>query len=85
MGVTWQTPDQKLFIEESLPGFVQHFTAGTVKAIFWPEFFEEWFVRWPLPEPTPDLIEKKGNVEKATKAARKKQVDVSISRHRLLH
>jgi len=53
MGVSWQTPDQKVFIEEHLPAYFQHLPDGTVKSAFWPDFFNKWFKAWPLPEPSP--------------------------------
>jgi len=77
MGVSWQTPDQKAFIEDSIPSYTQHSAAGTDKAEFWPDFLERWFKAWPLPEPSPDIVQKEGSVEKATKADRKRRVGVS--------
>lgn len=77
MVVSRQTPDQKAYIEESLPLFSQHLADGNLKTAFWPDFFDEWFKRWPLQEPSAELIEKEGTVEKANKAERGKQMNVS--------
>lgn len=79
MGVSWQTAEQKAFIEDHLPSHHQHSQAGTLKAIFWPELIDEWFKKWPVPEPTPELVQKEGGVGKAKKAERKKKVDVSTT------
>jgi len=76
MGASWQTPDQKAFIEEHVPSFVQHSTDGTRKD-FWPNFLAKWFEAWPLPEPSPDLVEKEGDAQKITKAERGKKISVS--------
>ena len=78
MGVSWQTPDQKTFIEDHLHSYNQHAEAETTRTIFWPEFLEEWFKRWPLPEPAPELVEEVG-VNKAKKALQRTQVAVSIT------
>ena len=77
MGVSWQTPEQKAFIEDHHGSFVQHSTNETEKAVFWPEFFNKWFEKWPLPAPTPDQIEKEGSAAKAAKVERAKRVKVS--------
>jgi hypothetical protein len=77
MGASWQTPEQKSFIEDHLHSFTQHSTAGTAKAIFWPEFIDKWFEKWPLPDPVPELVEKAGSVEKAVKVDHIKKVEVS--------
>jgi hypothetical protein len=78
MGVSWQTPDQKAFIEEHLPSYIQHSTDGTLKTMFWSGFLEKWFETWPLPEPSAELSEKEGSVQKATKAVRDKKVGVRV-------
>ena len=77
MGVLWQTPSQKAFIEKHVPLYVQHVANGTSKAMFWPDFLKKWFETWPVAEPTPDLVEKKGDVQKALKASRSARVGVS--------
>lgn len=48
MGNSWQTPDQKAFIEAYLPPYVRHSADGTAKAMFWPDFLKKWFEKWPL-------------------------------------
>lgn len=78
MGVSWQTPEQKAFIESYLPLYFQHSTDETLKAGFWPNFKEKWFESWPLPEPSPEVVEKEGSVEKAKKVERSKKVCVSM-------
>jgi len=77
MGASWQTTEQKAFIEDHHESFTQHLDRGTVKTIFWPEFLDRWFKAWPLPAPTPDQIEKEGHVEKAAKVERSKKIKVS--------
>jgi hypothetical protein len=77
MGHSWKTPDQKLFIEGYIPLYVQHLAGGTLKTKFWPNFFKEWFEAWPLPEPTPEVIEEKGSVERASQSSRSSKVGVS--------
>ncbi|KAF9791998.1 hypothetical protein BJ322DRAFT_1015928 [Thelephora terrestris] len=75
MGVTWKTPEQNVFIEQHLPSFNQHSAAGTVKSMFWPGLFDEWFKNWPLPEPSPELVEKHGSIEVAKKVARTTKIE----------
>jgi len=77
MGMSWQTTEQKTFIDGYLPSYNEHLAAGTTKADFWPDFVVEWFKSWPLPEPTPEAIQKEGNLEKAKSAGRNKRIGVS--------
>ena len=77
MGVSWQTPDQKAFIELHLPSYAKHSESSTVKTAFWPEFFEKWFKNWPIPEPSPNLVPEGGSVQQVVKADRKKKIEVS--------
>ena len=70
-------PDQKVFIEKYFPSYVQHSLDGTAKGGFWPGFLNEWFKAWPLPEPSPELVEKEGSVQKAARSERNKKVGVS--------
>ena len=76
MGVSWQTPDQKAFIENQLPSYSKHSVSGTLKTIFWPEFFGKWFNMWPLPAPAPELVDE-GDKQRALKESRGKKVNVS--------
>ena len=69
MGVSWQSADQKAFIEDYLPSFIQHSADGTAKGIFWPDFTKKWFEKWPVPEPAPDAIN--GSLVKAAERAKK--------------
>jgi hypothetical protein len=77
MGGTWQTPDQKAFIEGHLPCYAKHSESGTLNSDFWPDFLDKWFEKWPQPEPAPGLVEKEGSTVKAAKAERGKKVSVS--------
>ena len=77
MGVSWQTPDQKAFIELHLPSYAKHSESSTVKTAFWPEFFEKWFKNWPIPEPSPDVVPEGGSVQQVVKADRKKKIEAS--------
>lgn len=77
MGVSWQTPDQKAFIEDHIPLYIQHLESGTVKTAFWPDFFEKWFKSWPLSEPLPDIVQEEGSAPPTTKVNHKKKMDVS--------
>ena len=77
MGITWQTPDQKVFIEKHIPLYVRHVDDGTAKAAFWPDFLKKWFETWPVVEPTPHLVEKEGNIQKALKLSRSNKIGVS--------
>jgi len=81
MGVSWQTPDQKIFLENNMASYSQHSANGTLKATFWPTFFSKWFEQWPLPDPTPDVVQKMGSKEKAAQADRSKKVGVSTFRY----
>ena len=78
MGNSWQTDDQRRFIEARLASYSISRDGGNLKKDFWPKFIEEWFNRWPLPEPPATLVEKKGTVEKATKAWRDQKIEVSV-------
>jgi len=75
MGGSWQTPEQKAFIEENTPSFTQHSTDGTKKE-FWLNFLAKWFKAWPLPEPSPELVAKEG-MDRAMKLERSKKIGVS--------
>lgn len=67
MGVSWQTDEQKQFINERVPLYSDHQAKSTTKD-FWPEFHDKWFKRWPLPENlSPSLA----------KMERKRKTDVS--------
>ena len=79
MGASWQTSEQKAFIEDHHASFTQHLDNGTLKSLFWPEFLDKWFASWPLPAPTPDQVEKEGHEAKAAKVERSKKVKVSVS------
>ena len=77
MGVSWQTPDQKAFLEDNFSSYTQHSASGTLKTAFWPSFFCKWFQQWPLPDPSPDLIEKVGSKEKAAQVDCSRKISVS--------
>ena len=77
MGVSWQTPEQKAFIGQHLPSYIEHSVDGTLKNTFWPNFLEKWFGAWPIPEPTPELAEGGGNNQNAMKGERARKVAVS--------
>jgi len=74
MGVTWQTADQKTFIEEYYSSYSKHSADGTLKTVFWPGFLDKWFKAWPIPEPPPDV---EGGVQTAAKTERKRKIGVS--------
>lgn len=77
MGVSWKTPDQKVFIEEHHASYSQHSMDGSLKTMFWPDFLDKWFERWPVPEPPSDV---EGGVQLAKQSERKKKISVSIIR-----
>ena len=56
MGASWQTPDQKVFIEAHVLSYAQCAANKTRNAVFWPDFLDEWFKVWPV-KPATDLIE----------------------------
>ena len=78
MGVSWQTPDQRAFIEEHIASYIQHSANKTLKDEFWPEFFKKWFKVWPIPKPSTQQTEK-GNEEDEMKEERAKCVAVSVA------
>jgi hypothetical protein len=82
MGATWQTPEQIEFFAEQFPSYSRHLDDDTLTSIFWPAVEKSWFEKWPVPEPSPELIEEKGGLEKgglakARKEERAKMVAVS--------
>lgn len=79
MGVTWRGREHKEFIANHLSLYSQHATDGTLK-LFWPDFFNKWFDKWPLPEPAPDAVVKAGSLQEAIRADRVKKIKVSILR-----
>jgi hypothetical protein len=77
MGVSWQTPAQKSFIEGYIPSYTHHSENGTLKTDFWPIFFEKWFEAWPAPASGPDLPGGEEAARKAAKVFRGKRMGVS--------
>ena len=78
MGSSWQTSDQKAFLDEHLAAFTLSRDKDDLKS-FWSTVMFKWFERWPLSEPPAEFVEKKGTVEKARKAWRSKRIEVSIA------
>lgn len=79
MGVSWQTTDQKAFIQEHLHSYIQHLADETLKTLFWPNFLDQWFKAWPIEDPAPELAEGGGNAQNAAKGERTKKVAVSMA------
>jgi len=79
MGASWQTPDQRIFIEDHFPSYLQHLAANTLNA-FWPDLLKKWFKLWPLPDPEPtcDPAEGEDAKLKAVKSERSKKIAVSM-------
>ena len=77
MGGSWQTPEQKAFIERHLPLYSEHSEARMLKSDFWKSFLDNWFKEWPLPEPTSDPVQEEGSDAGVIKAERAKKVAVS--------
>ena len=86
MGASWQSDEQKEFIENYAPSYTGHVSKGTEKAEFWPDFLEDWFKRWPLAKPSlgPDQAgeptQEEGPAQDTAKADRKKKISVSTAR-----
>ena len=78
MGNSWQTDDHKRFFDEHLASYSRSFDKGQLKD-FWPAIADEWFKQWPLGDIPPELVEKKGSVEKAEKALKAKKMEVSVT------
>ena len=77
MGASWQTAEQKAFIAEHTPSYVQHATDETLKE-FWPGFLEKWFTAWPISDPSPDILTKAGSMQSAMQLQRCTKISVSI-------
>lgn len=80
---TWQTEEQRKFFEENLTSYVHSVEEGTTK-YFWSDAVDEWFERWPLSDPSQELIEKEGSEEAARKVSKTKKIEVSIAQQCLV-
>lgn len=77
MGVSWQSPIQKAFIEGYVASYTHHSGNGTLKTEFWPVFFEKWFEAWPVPTPGPDFPGGEEAARNVMKEVRCKRIAVS--------
>lgn len=77
MGLSWQTAEQKEFIDEFIPSFIKHSADGTAKDEFWPDFLGKWFKAWPVPEPSPDLVQNPGEAQNKMQEECRKRASVS--------
>lgn len=59
-----------------VPRYLSRFDEGKLQE-FWSELFKEWFERYPLGDPSTELVEKEGSLEKAIAHMRAKKVQVS--------
>lgn len=80
MGSTWRKQEHTDFINGYLTSYSDHSKAGTLKTVFWPDFFDKWFEQWPVPTPSAEDIEKEKSPGAALKAERTKRVNVSVPR-----
>jgi hypothetical protein len=82
MGNTWQTQEQKDFIDVHLAIYAKSNDGGTLNTV-WPRILEKWFNQWPLDDPPAEVVEKEGSAEKAEKVWRAKRVEVSTNQQHI--
>jgi len=69
----WTTPDQRTWLENLIPAFVEAQENKTTGTTFFPETYEKWQKKWPVEPPTmEELAEAGGEAPKAL--ARKTKV-----------
>lgn len=76
MPLSWQTTEHKAFFDKHIYSYCSHFETGTLKE-FWTKTSKAWFETWPPAEVPEDLIKEKGTVEKADRAWRRSNFEVS--------
>jgi hypothetical protein len=65
----WSTPEQYAWLESLIPSYQKAQAGGFRKlAEFWPNLFEEWFIRWPEPTVMPSVNNGDASATDATDA-----------------
>ena len=83
MPLSWKDNEQQRFFEVHLASYVSSLEGGKLKDSFWPMITEKWFKLWPLSEPSAELVEQQGSVDKAEKVLKTKKIEVSMTRYDL--
>lgn len=83
MPSTWRDDRHTAFLTEQIPAYLQSGRNATRKQ-FWDDTMKAWFERFPLDEPSTELIAKAGTKEKAIEAARVSKIKVGEACDRLL-
>jgi hypothetical protein len=64
----WTTPEQRIWLEELIPAFIQA-QQDSVVNLFFKDTYTKWHEEWPTPLPTAEEVKHvKGNAEKALAA-----------------
>ena len=75
----WTTGEQRIWLEERIPAFLEAQQADTLANVFFPDLYDEWPKLYPTQPPTAEELEKAGgNLEKANKQGKKKMENVSF-------
>jgi hypothetical protein len=74
----WTTNEQRQWLEERIPAFLEAQQADTLGSVFFPDLYDEWRKQHPVQPPSAEELEKAGgNLEKAKKEGKKKTESVS--------
>lgn len=75
----WTTPEQRTWLEELIPAFVQAQQDKLVRS-FLSDTYGKWHEKWPTPPPTTEEVRRgKGNADKALTIKRKAAEEVRIA------
>jgi hypothetical protein len=78
----WTTPAQHDFLLDYFPGYLEAQAKGRYDQ-FWPNFFQQWFVKFPAPTPGPnDLTDSEPEPETESEAESENSAPSSGKRKR---
>lgn len=69
---TWTTTEQREWLEERKPGFLEAKQNETTSKEFFPAVSKEFREKWPVPQVMDEEISKAGSIELASKIKREK-------------
>jgi hypothetical protein len=76
----WTTPEQRAWLEELIPDFVQAQQDKSVRS-FLDDTYAKWHKEWPTPPPAAEEVRRtKGNAEKMLTISRKAEESVRTNK-----